>query len=777
MLNKKQAFSRLLLIYVFFFFLISKSQAQNQTVENGMNVTKINFPGVSCLYNWTNSNPSIGLPASGIGDIPSFTATNTGNTPITASITAIPVDANGYAYIISNQNPGTTLNSVSVVGTVDNNLITTIKVGTDPIGIAANPDGSRVYVTNTLNGTVSVINTSTNTVVATIPVGSYPWGIVVSPDGSRVYNTNFNNSNISVIDAKTNTVLRTIPAGQNPYCLAINPDGKTLYVTNYYSNQLTVVDINSGAVIATVNTGIEPRFVVISPDGSKVYVSNYGSSSISVINTATNTLDHNIQVEENPVPIVLNLDGTFLYVQNTKSGNVTVINTTTSSVVATIPSGAGSNGNGIALSPDGTRVYVTNAVLHSVIAINTRNNEVYAKPYIGQTPRGIGNFIIGGSGCKNTFITITVNPNLKPTLNTTQSTIKLNTIYGSFSSSSSFSLTGNNLKGSVLVTAPVGFELSSDNINFSKTISLNNSGTLNSTIIYTRIAKGIAANVYNGDITVSSASADDINIAITGTVNPAPLSIKLSPIGKTYGIALSNNITTIFTSTGLQNSDVIDNITISYGLGSSATSLPGTYLNSVTGSLANGALFLASNYSINYLPEDIYVVAAPLNIKADNKTKYANQPNPPLTISYTGFVNNETYSQLTSQAIITTNATQNSPAGKYIIGVSGASALQYSITYEEGTLTILELENLKIPNTFTPNGDGVNDQWEIPGFTVGQKCKLKIFGRNGLMVFASNLYQPWDGTFNGKPLPVGTYYFIVDIEGIKKFTGSISIIK
>src|SRR5690606_37610628 len=69
----------------------------NQGVCNGGITAPITFTGngvAGKTYTWTNDNPSIGLPASGTGDIPAFTVVNTGNTNKVANITVTPY-ANG----------------------------------------------------------------------------------------------------------------------------------------------------------------------------------------------------------------------------------------------------------------------------------------------------------------------------------------------------------------------------------------------------------------------------------------------------------------------------------------------------------------------------------------------------------------------------------------------------------------------------------------------------------------------------------------------------------
>ena len=71
-------------------------QPPNQTLCNGATTNNITFTGSlsSANYTWTNSNPSIGLDPTGTGNIPAFTATNTTNAPVTATITVTP--ANGF---------------------------------------------------------------------------------------------------------------------------------------------------------------------------------------------------------------------------------------------------------------------------------------------------------------------------------------------------------------------------------------------------------------------------------------------------------------------------------------------------------------------------------------------------------------------------------------------------------------------------------------------------------------------------------------------------------
>ena len=84
-----------------------------------------------------------------------------------------------------------------------------------------------------------------------------------------------------------------------------------------------------------------------------------------------------------------------------------------------------------------------------------------------------------------------------------------------------------------------------------------------------------------------------------------------------------------------------------------------------------------------------------------------------------------------------------------------------------------------IPNTFTPNNDGINDTWRIDYLNTYPGNRVQVFTRTGQLVFESRGYDtPWDGTIKGKPLPFDTYYYIIE-PGNKRdpITGYVTIIK
>jgi gliding motility-associated-like protein len=72
---------------------------------------------------------------------------------------------------------------------------------------------------------------------------------------------------------------------------------------------------------------------------------------------------------------------------------------------------------------------------------------------------------------------------------------------------------------------------------------------------------------------------------------------------------------------------------------------------------------------------------------------------------------------------------------------------------------------ITISNTFTPNGDGINDYWEIKGLVAYENCTVDVYNRYGQPLFHSVGYpKPWDGTYQGKAMPSGTYYYVVNTK-------------
>ncbi|HEX8377177.1 MAG TPA: gliding motility-associated C-terminal domain-containing protein, partial [Pedobacter sp.] len=118
-------------------------------------------------------------------------------------------------------------------------------------------------------------------------------------------------------------------------------------------------------------------------------------------------------------------------------------------------------------------------------------------------------------------------------------------------------------------------------------------------------------------------------------------------------------------------------------------------------------------------------------------------------------------------------------AGVYTFTVKDAASATATIP---ATITqpVFDINSIKAMNNFTPNGDGVNDKWEIENITSFPEHTVTIFDRGGRVLLKEKNYKnDWEGTVNGSALKEGTYYYSITFDmpeiGMKK--GFITIIR
>jgi gliding motility-associated-like protein len=102
---------------------------------------------------------------------------------------------------------------------------------------------------------------------------------------------------------------------------------------------------------------------------------------------------------------------------------------------------------------------------------------------------------------------------------------------------------------------------------------------------------------------------------------------------------------------------------------------------------------------------------------------------------------------------------------------------------ESDRVHVVIAKAIKVYTGFSPNNDGFNDTWVIThAVEYGDRIHVRVFNRWGETVFESTGYggsQEWDGTRNGRPMPVGAYYYIIDVDDGKSepYTGTVTILR
>lgn len=96
----------------------------------------------------------------------------------------------------------------------------------------------------------------------------------------------------------------------------------------------------------------------------------------------------------------------------------------------------------------------------------------------------------------------------------------------------------------------------------------------------------------------------------------------------------------------------------------------------------------------------------------------------------------------------------------------------------EGCIASQQFAVFFIPTMFTPNGDGINDTWNIPGLEIYPESNVNIYDRNGRLVYQSvlNSHVIWNGFFmNGQKAPTQDYWYVINVSDGRQFTGHVTV--
>jgi len=169
--------------------------------------------------------------------------------------------------------------------------------------------------------------------------------------------------------------------------------------------------------------------------------------------------------------------------------------------------------------------------------------------------------------------------------------------------------------------------------------------------------------------------------------------------------------------------------------------------------------------------ETITVVSSPLNVYHTIEQESCSEGGVLIHLHTTG--GSGFYSYLWSDGSVEAPLMYAQP-GDYTVLVSDAN----DCSSLHGPINISDsLGCIEMPNSFTPNGDGINDTWNLD-FTMYGGGELTIFSKWGNIVYQENLptFQ-WNGNYNNMPLPAGTYYYILKLNNGLDQNGPVTIVR
>jgi gliding motility-associated-like protein len=409
---------------------------------------------------------------------------------------------------------------------------------------------------------------------------------------------------------------------------------------------------------------------------------------------------------------------TYAYAPNALSNSVSLINTITNQVEQVITQGipGSSSPLRVVLSPDKSLLYVANPGSNTVSVISTATNKVLTAFAAGVNPTGM---VISPDGSR---------------------------LYVTGGTSNRLSVIDANTHAIVKTVAtglnPDDLAISADG----KKLYIINAGS-NAVQFY-----DTATNIFEYGL-------------VTGTT---PNSITISPDNKKLYIANYNSHDIAVVD--IAGRFIAYKIDVATQAGGIAISPDGSrlYVSNTTAKKVTVINTLTNNILITV---DVGDNPAGITINSDGSKVY-------VVNSLSAYI-----SVIDAATNIATHQIPVQPGGNFIAifgdNLCAGLPVQFTITVDPLPTSPATPGDITIPNSFSPNGDGRNDLWEIKNLSAYPHNTVEVFNRYGQRLFRSIGYNiAWDGTFKGQPVPPATYYYIVNLKnGNKSFSGSVTIVR
>jgi hypothetical protein len=607
-------------------------------------------------------------------------------------LSGTPTGAGGYSFTVTavdnSPSPGPYSGSQAYTLVVDQAVLTiTANNATMPYGGAFPSLG--ISYSGFVNGdNVSSLTTQPSlnfSATPNSPVGSY----TITPSGAADPNYSFTyvNGTLSItpvpltITANDGSMTYggVVPALTASYTGFVNGDNVSSLSTQATITTTATSSSPAGAYPITPSSAVDPNYTITFQPGTMTV----GKAPLTV------TADNKTMPLGGPLPpLTVSYAG---FVNGDNASNLTTPPTATTTATATSPAGTYpiTPGNGASSNYTFTYVNGTLTVAKALLTITANPaGSVYGAPLVpnGSLTVSYSGFVNGdGPG------SLTVQP-------TVTNTAPGNAPVGAYTLTPSGAVDPNYTiqyvdgiytisPASLIITAmdqtkPYGGPLPPLMASYNGFVNGDNPSKLTTppTVATTATASSPA-----GDYPITASGAADPNYTIsyvdgTLTITPVPLKIKVNDASMTYGGVVPALTATY---TGFVNGDDASSLTTPPTITTTASpaSPAGNYPITASGAVD-------PSYTITYQPGTLTVGKAPLTVTADDQFMPLGGPLPALTVTYTGFVNGDDASSLTSQPTAMTPAHANSPAGTYPIMVNGGSSPNYTFTYVNGILSV-----------------------------------------------------------------------------------------
>lgn len=385
-------------------------------------------------------------------------------------------------------------------------------------------------------------------------------------------------------------------------------------------------------------------------------------------------------------------------------------------------------------------------------SLNATNNSPFYHPYTAGGNYPLSLVVTGNNGCASDTFRLTVNVSSQPT--------------------ATFTITGKACEDSVLSFSSSVLPNSSNpptwNWNFGDGIVLNTTTSNLATHTYANVYTNLVVKHW---VSYSAGCASDTSYNTIPAIHANPVAsfvVTGDPVCEGKAVTISSS------ATGINNWQ--------WTLGNTNSSAVPSF-DHVFNSTGNQIITLKvkTNAGCGSMPasQTITVYPAPLiNAGTDQFIKLGMSATLDASIS-----NPANYDFVWTPAVFLNDATILNPVSTPDITTTYTIRATDKVSgcFAEDKTVVTPVSNIYIPSAFTPNGDGKNDRWEIPGLALYPDARVTIFNRWGQKIFEAKDYinHPWNGLYKNIMQPHDAYVYVIQLNDEKKqlFKGTVILIQ
>lgn len=226
-----------------------------------------------------------------------------------------------------------------------------------------------------------------------------PHGLAASPDGSKLYVASDRTGNFQVIDARSGKIAGQLPLGKDPNQMTLTKDGRFAYQPMRGENSVAVIELDPLRLVKKIPMNEGPHDAYTTADGSRIYVGAQYGNAIGVFDPATQSLLHQIPTEDGVRPLEPSEDGKTLYTALSHLIGFVVVDPAKRAVVkrvelAKLPDGVpkpylNTYTHAMQLVKNDTELWVTDCVNDLIRVVSTSDLKEIAQIRVGKFPHWI----------------------------------------------------------------------------------------------------------------------------------------------------------------------------------------------------------------------------------------------------------------------------------------------------------------------------------------------------------------------------------------------------